>query len=105
MTAPAAVRRPEGRGAWRGRSTAGYDTGPLSGPRSRRWPSWAGLRRRARTNRPPGVAVIRRLLRPLDEAAAAWCTPASHRRRAVPDATGLILQRCAESGGVLGVDG
>ena len=42
---------------------------------------------------------IRRLLRPLDDDAAALeAPPTSHRRRAMLDATAVVLLRCAEIG-------
>jgi integrase len=46
-----------------------------------------------------GWQEIRRLLRPLDDAAAALEAPlTSHRRRAMLDATAVVLLRCAETG-------
>jgi integrase len=46
-----------------------------------------------------GWQQIRRLLRPLDDAAAALeAPPTSHRRRAMLDATAVVLLRCAETG-------
>jgi hypothetical protein len=46
-----------------------------------------------------GWAEIRRLLRPLDEACAALESPLTpHRRRAMLDATAVVLLRCAETG-------
>ncbi len=46
-----------------------------------------------------GWQQIRRLLRPLDDAAAALEAPlTSHRRRAMLDATAVVLLRCAETG-------
>jgi len=46
-----------------------------------------------------GWQQIRRLLRPLDDAAAALeDPPTSHRRRAMLDATAVVLLRCAETG-------
>jgi hypothetical protein len=46
-----------------------------------------------------GWQQVRRLLRPLDDAAAALeALPTSHRRRAMLDATAVVLLRCAETG-------
>lgn len=47
----------------------------------------------------PGWAVIRRLLQPLEAANASLDSPpSSHRRRAMADATAVILLRCAQVG-------
>jgi integrase len=47
----------------------------------------------------PGWAVIRRLLQPLEAANASLDSPpTSHRRRAMADATAVILLRCAQLG-------
>ena len=58
------------------------------------------LRRLARQDpAAQGWQQIRRLLRPLDAAAAALEAPlTSHRRRAMLDATAVVLLRCAETG-------
>jgi hypothetical protein len=58
------------------------------------------LRRLARHDpTAPGWRVIRRLLRPLDDAAAALDSPpTTHHRRAVLDATAVVLLRCGETG-------
>ncbi|MCI3270628.1 tyrosine-type recombinase/integrase [Streptomyces sp. 7R015] len=58
------------------------------------------LRRMARHDpNAPGWRAIRRLLRPLDDVAAASHEPAtSHRRRGRLDAAAVILLRCAETG-------
>jgi hypothetical protein len=46
-----------------------------------------------------GWQQIRRLMRPLDDAAAALeAPPTSHRRRAMLDATAVVLLRCADTG-------
>ena len=58
------------------------------------------LRRLARCDLAAGAwQLIRRLLRPLDDAGAALESPAtSHRRRAMLDASAVVLLRCAETG-------
>ena len=54
-------------------------------------------RRRCYDREHPGWPVISRLLRPLDDARAAlWCPDTPHHRRAITDAIGLVLLRCAE---------
>lgn len=58
------------------------------------------LRRLARHDRAAARwRLIGRLLRPLDDAGAALASPlTSHRRRAMRDATAVVLLRCAETG-------
>jgi hypothetical protein len=58
------------------------------------------LRRLARHDpAAPGWRQIRRLLRPLDDAGAALkAPPTPHRRRAMLDASAVMLLRCAETG-------
>jgi integrase len=58
------------------------------------------LRRLARHDpAAPGWRQIRRLLRPLDDAGAALASPPTpHRRRAMLDASAVVLLRCAETG-------
>jgi len=54
-------------------------------------------RRRCYDEDAPEWAVVQRLLRPLDDARAAlWCPDTTHHRRAISDAIGLVLLRCAE---------
>ena len=99
-----AVGIPDGPGPWRWPvDPARYDTTPVLraaekdavielGPRN--------LRRLARHDPAArGWRQIRRLLRPLDDAAAALEVPlTSHRRRAMLDATAVVLLRCAGTG-------
>lgn len=54
-------------------------------------------RRRCYNQDAPEWPVINRLLRPLDDARATlWCPDTPHHRRAITDAIGLVLLRCAE---------
>jgi len=54
-------------------------------------------RRRGYVRDAPEWRAITRLLRPLDDARAAlWCPDTRHHRRAITDAIGLVLLRCAE---------
>ena len=59
---------------------------------------WRVRRRRGYDPDLPQWAVIRRLIRPLDDARAAlgWCPDTQAHRRAVTDAIGLVLRRCLE---------
>ncbi|MFC0438025.1 hypothetical protein [Kutzneria buriramensis] len=53
-------------------------------------------RRRCYDGDAPEWALVQRLLRPLDDARAAlWCPDTTHHRRAISDAIGLVLLRCA----------
>lgn len=53
-------------------------------------------RRRGYDREAPEWRVVKRLLRPLDDARAAlWCPDTPHHRRAITDAIGLVLLRCA----------
>ncbi|HZE17376.1 MAG TPA: site-specific integrase, partial [Mycobacterium sp.] len=60
----------------------------------------ANVRRRRGYDRDaPQWRVIGRLLRPLDDARAAmWCPDSRYYQRAITDAIGMILMRCAENG-------
>jgi integrase len=54
-------------------------------------------RRRCYDRDAPEWPVVSRLLRPLDDARATlWCPDTPHHRRAITDAIGLVLLRCAE---------
>jgi integrase len=54
-------------------------------------------RRRCYDQDAPEWSVVSRLLQPLDNARAAlWCPDTPHHRRAITDAIGLVLLRCAE---------
>jgi hypothetical protein len=80
----------------------GYDTTPMV--RSAEAAAIAGLgasslRRLGRYDRAAGEwQLIRRLLRPLDAAAAALRSPPASHRRAALDASAMVLLRCAETG-------
>ena len=104
MTAASAAGRPASPGPWRWPADPGrYDTAPVLraaerdaiielGP--------ASLRRLALHDPAArGWRQVRRLLRPLDDASSALDAPlTSHRRRAMLDATAVVLLRCAEAG-------
>ncbi|MBB4787011.1 hypothetical protein [Streptomyces rapamycinicus] len=80
-----------------------YDTAAAVRPAEKRAIAELGLvnlRRMARHDPDaPGWRAIRRLLRPLDDAAAALHELAtSHRRRGRLDAAAVVLLRCAETG-------
>ena len=82
---------------------ARYDTAPLlrAAEKDAIIELGAGNLRRLARHDPAarGWQQIRRLLRPLDDAAAALeAPPTSHRRRAMLDATAVVLLRCAETG-------
>ena len=104
MSAPLAAAAGGGDGRWRWPIDPGsYDTTPAV--RAAEAAAIAGLgvdnlRRLARHDRAAGAwQPIRRLLRPLDDAGAALeSPPTSHRRRAMLDATAVVLLRCAETG-------
>jgi len=54
-------------------------------------------RRRCYDQDAPEWPAVNRLLRPLDDARAAlWCPDTPHHRRAITDAIGLVLLRCAQ---------
>ena|SRR5215467_3294848 len=104
MSAPLAVAAGGGDGRWRWPIDPGsYDTTPAV--RAAETAAIAGLgvdnlRRLGRGDRAAaGWQLIRRLLRPLDDAAAAMeSPPTSHRRRAMLDASAVVLLRCAQAG-------
>ncbi|WEB44706.1 tyrosine-type recombinase/integrase [Streptomyces yunnanensis] len=80
-----------------------YDTAAAVRPAEKQAIAELGLvnlRRMARHDPDaPGWRVVRRLLRPLDNVAAALHEPAtSHRRRGRLDAAAVVLLRCAETG-------
>ena len=104
MTVFSAAGRPGSPGSWQWPvDAARYDTAPLL--RAAELDAIAelglgNLRRLARhAPAAPGWQQVRRLLRPLDDAAAALDGQlTSHRRRAMLDATAVALLRCAETG-------
>ena len=104
MTVLSAAGRPGSPGSWLWPvDAARYDTAPLL--RAAELDAIAelglgNLRRLARhAPAAPGWQQVRRLLRPLDDAAAALDGQlTSHRRRAMLDATAVALLRCAETG-------
>jgi integrase len=104
VSAPLAVAAGGGDGRWRWPIDPGsYDTTPAV--RAAEAAAIAGLgvdnlRRLARHDPAAGGwPLIGRLLRPLDDAGAALASPpTSHRRRAMLDATAVVLLRCAETG-------
>ena len=104
MTSPSAVSRPDSAGHWRWPvDLARYDTAPLLRAAEQDAITELGvgnLRRLARHDpAAQGWQQVRRLLRPLDAAAAALEGPlTSHRRRAMLDAAAVVLLRCAETG-------
>jgi integrase len=104
VTASSAAGRPDSTGPWRWPvDPARYDTAPLLRAAEQDAIAELGvgnLRRLARHDpAAQGWARVRRLLRPLDDTAAALEGPlTSHRRRAMLDATAVVLLRCAESG-------
>ena len=103
MIAPLAVAAEGGDGRWRWPvDPRSYDTTPAV--RAAEAAAIAGLgagnlRRLARCDLAAGGwQLIRRLLRPLDDAGAALeSPPTSHRRRAMLDASAVVLLRCAET--------
>ena len=105
MSAPlAAVLAEGGDGRWRWPIDPGsYDTTPAVRAAEAAAIADLGagnLRRLARYDRAAGEwQPIRRLLRPLDDAGAALeSPPTSHRRRAMLDASAVVLLRCADTG-------
>jgi hypothetical protein len=104
VTVLSAAGRHGSPGSWQWTvDAARYDTAPLL--RAAELDAIAelgpgNLRRLARHDpAAPGWQQVRRLLRPLDDAAAALEGPlTSHRRRAMLDATAVALLRCAETG-------
>jgi hypothetical protein len=104
VTSSSAAGRPDRPGPWqRPVDPARYDTAPLLRMAEKDAIIELGignLRRLARHDPAArGWQQVRRLLRPLDDAAAALeALPTSHRRRAMLDATAVVLLRCAETG-------
>jgi integrase len=104
VTASVAAGRPDRSGYWRWPIDPGrYDTTPVLRATEKDAIVELGvdnLRRVARHDPAArGWQQIRRLLRPLDDADAALEAPlTSHRRRAMLDATAVVLLRCAETG-------
>ena len=104
MTASSEVGGPHRSGHWRWPiDPARYDTTPVLRAAEKDAIVELGtdnLRRLARHDPAArGWQQIRRLLRPLDDADAALEAPlTSHRRRAMLDATAVVLLRCAETG-------
>ena len=104
MSAPLAVAAQGGDGRWRWPiDPRVYDTTPVV--RAAEAVAIAGLgagnlRRLGRCDLAAGGwQLIRRLLRPLDDAAAALeSPPTSHCHRAMLDATAVVLLRCARTG-------
>jgi hypothetical protein len=103
VSAPSAVAARCGDGRWHWPiDPRGYDTTPVV--RSAEAAAIAGLgasslRRLGRYDRAAGEwQLIRRLLRPLDDAAAALRSPPGSHRRAALDASAVVLLRCAEAG-------
>ncbi|MFJ7280532.1 tyrosine-type recombinase/integrase [Kitasatospora sp. NPDC098663] len=103
MTASAAADRSKESGRWQWPiDPARYDTTPVLRTAKKDAIVELGtdnLRRLARHDPAArGWRQIRRLLRPLDDADAALEAPATpHRRRAMLDATAVVLLRCAET--------
>jgi integrase len=95
---------PDSSGSWRWPvDPARYDTAPLLRAAEKDAIVELGpvnLRRLARHDPAArGWRQIRRLLRPLDDAASALdAPPTPHRRRAMLDAAAVVLLRCAETG-------
>lgn len=104
MTVPLAVPAEGGDGRWRWPvDPRRYDTTPAVRAAEAAAITSLGvdnLRRLGRYDRVAGGwQPIRRLLRSLDDAAAALeSPPTSHRRRAVLDASAVMLLRCAQTG-------
>jgi hypothetical protein len=104
VTVLSAAGRPGSRGSWQWPvDAARYDTAPLLRVAELEAIAELGpgnLRRLARHDpAAPGWQQVWRLLRPLDDAAAALDGQlTSHRRRAMLDATAVALLRCAETG-------
>jgi hypothetical protein len=104
VTVPSAAGLPDPSGPWRWPVDAGrYDTAPLlrAAEQDAIIELGAGSLRRLARHDPAarGWQQVRRLLRPLDDATAALEGPlTSHRRRAMLDATAVVLLRCAETG-------
>jgi integrase len=82
--------------------TVSYDRRPDLSPAERDALTQLGMsvrRRRGHDRDAPQWHVIARLLGPLDDARAAmWCPDSRYYQRAITDAIGLILLRCAEYG-------
>lgn len=104
MTATAAADQPDSHRRWKSPIEAGrYDTTPALRGSEKDAIAELGVEnpRRLARHDPAvrGWRLIRRLLRPLDDAAAALRVPVtSHRRRAMLDATAVVLLRCAQTG-------
>ena len=98
------ARRPDQPGRWRWPvDPARYDTAPVLRDAEKDAIielGAGGLRRLARHDPAArGWRQVRRLVRPLDDASAALdAPPTPHRRRAMLDATAVVLLRCAEAG-------
>ncbi|MEU5547580.1 hypothetical protein AB0G85_35325 [Streptomyces sioyaensis] len=102
LVSPSRIPNPSDRWTWP-IDPSRYDTAAVVRPAEKRAIAELGLvtlRRMARHDPDaPGWRVIRRLLRPLDDVAAALHEPAtSHRRRGRLDAAAVVLLRCAETG-------
>jgi Phage integrase family len=103
VSAPAAVAARCGDGRWHWPiDPTGYDTAPvvrLAEATAIASLGASSLRRLGRYDRAAGEwQLIRRLLRPLDDAAAALRSPPASHRRASLDASAVALLRCAETG-------
>ena len=104
MTAPLAAPAERGDGRWRWPvDPRRYDTAPAVRAAEAAAITGLGagnLRRLARHDPAAGGwQPIRRLLRPLDDAGAALDSPPTpHRRRAMLDASAVVLMRCAQTG-------
>ena len=104
MTVASAAGLPDPSGPWRWPVDAGrYDTAPLlrAAEQDAIIELGAGSLRRLARHDPAarGWQQVRRLMRPLDDATAALDGPlTSHRRRAMLDASAVVLLRCAETG-------
>jgi integrase len=104
VSAPLAVATESGDGCWRCPIDPGsYDTTPAVRAAEAAAIADLGVEnlRRLACYDPAagGWQLIGRLLRPLDDAGAALeSPPTSHRRRAILDATAVVLLRCAQAG-------
>jgi hypothetical protein len=104
VTPSSAVGGPDSPALWQWPvDLAGYDTAPLlrAAEQDAITELGAGSLRRLARHDPDarGWQQVRRLLRPLEDATAALEGPlTSHRRRAMLDATAVVLLRCAGTG-------